>query len=139
MFVNKNRIKRNWMRVLDDNSKLPVYDKPIDQFPSQEFNKGSNGWPANDITLLARATSQKEYEMILARMQEIKIDQPDNSKKSDKQIVSEIMPSWVQSPAEIDRFMEYYNSLHPNEPIFDPVKPADVKDQTTEPANVPAS
>lgn len=108
------------LRVLNKDGFF-VNCSPVDQFSSQEFNRSFvTNLPANDITLLARATSQREYDMILSRLQEVRINQPDNSKKSDKQIVSEIMPSWVQSPSEIERFMDYYNSLHPNQPAFEP-------------------
>lgn len=94
----------------DGNDPLQIY---IDQFPSQDFNRGANGLPASDITLLSRATSSREYEMILARLKEVQLQQPDNSKKTNKQIISEIMPSWVQTPSEIDRFMDWFNTVNP--------------------------
>lgn len=84
---------------------------PVDQFNSQTFNLGFNGLPANDITLLARAQSDLEYQTILARLKE----QPQsktNEGKTDKQIIAEMMPSWVQTPAEIDKFMDWYNKSH---------------------------
>lgn len=94
----------------DGNDPYEIY---IDQFPSQDFNRGANGFPANDLTLLSRATSSREYEMILARLKEVQLQQPDNSKKTNKQIISEIMPSWVQTPSEIDKFMDWFNNMNP--------------------------
>lgn len=85
---------------------------PIDQFNSQSFNIGSNGLPANDITLLMRAQNVREYEVILNRLQEVRVKNPNNKGKTDKQIIGEMMPSWVQTPAEIDKFMNWYNQTH---------------------------
>lgn len=116
-FVDVHRTPR-----VKDKDGFNLYSRPVDQFSSQDFNRSFvSNLPANDITLLSRATSQREFDMVLSRLNEIRLNQPDNSKKSDKQIVSEIMPSWVQSPSEIERFMDYYNSLHPNQPAFEPV------------------
>lgn len=115
-FSNVQRTPR-----VKDKDGFNLYSRPVDQFSSQDFNRSFvSNLPANDITLLSRATSQREFDLVLSRLNEIRLNQPDNSKKSDKQIVSEIMPSWVQSPSEIERFMDYYNSLHPNQPAFEP-------------------
>lgn len=120
MFIQKLTPYVRTPRLKDKDGFL-VFARPVDQFSSQDFNRSFvTNLPANDITLLSRATSQREYDMILSRLTEVRVNQPDNSKKSDKQIVSEIMPSWVQSPSEIERFMDYYNSLHPNQPAFEP-------------------
>lgn len=126
-------------------SKVPVYQlrdengelvkRAIDQFYAQEFCIGPNGFPESDITLLMRATTQKEYEMIAARLQEIKKTNPDNSKKSDKQIISEIWPRGFQTPSEIDSFMEYFNQTHTVEPQFE--KP-DITTKNEEPSPAPA-
>lgn len=120
MFVQVSSLVHRTPRLKDKDG-FNVHSRPVDQFSSQDFNRSFvSKLPANDITLLSRATSQREYDMILSRLTEVRVNQPDNSKKSDKQIVSEIMPSWVQSPSEIERFMDYYNSLHPNQPAFEP-------------------
>lgn len=112
MFINAPRKYRQLPRQLDKN-KNAVNAIPVDQFNSQEFNLGLNGLPASDITLLARAQSIKEYELILSRLQEVRTKNPNNKGKSDKQIIGEMMPSWVQTPAEIDKFVDWYNASHP--------------------------
>lgn len=111
----------------DGNDPLQVY---IDQFPSQDFNRGANGLPASDITLLSRATSSREYDMILARLKEVQLQQSDNSKKTNIQIISEIMPSWVQTPSEIDKFMDWYNTMNPVSSSTVDVPSADSADTT---------
>ena len=112
MFRNEPFIKRRFSGLLDEHGNRR-FVRPIDQFNSQSFNVGFNGLPANDITLLARAQSLKEYEVILSRLQEVKSSGVNNKGKTDKQIIGEMMPSWVQSPAEIDKFMSWYNDTHP--------------------------
>ena len=99
--------------MIDEKTNKRVNFRPVDQFPAQEFNKGANGFPANDITLLSRATNTKEAEIIIQRLEEVKVDNPDNSGKSDVQILKEIVPSWVNTPYLLDQFVQYYNSTHP--------------------------
>ena len=38
---------------------------PIDQFDSKDFNTNDAGWIRNDISQLARATSQSQYDSIV--------------------------------------------------------------------------
>ena len=125
--------------MLDPKTNQEVGVSPIDQVPAQEFTLGVSGLPANDITLLSRATNSKDYEMILARLEEIHADNPDNSNKSDEQIVGEIMPNWVSNPYLMNQFIDYYNQTHPvpfkvNEsapseptPVEPPVEPTSEK------------
>lgn len=87
---------------------------PIDQFNSQEFNRGNNGLPANDITLLMRAQSQAEYDMLAARLQEVRKTEPSNDGKSDSDIIKAIWPRSAQTPSELNKFMDYYNKVNPS-------------------------
>lgn len=88
---------------------------PIDQYASQDFNRGFNGLPANDLTLLERAQTLAEAQLVASRLSEIR-STSDLSDLSDREIVARIKPAWVQTPAEIDRFMDYYynNVVEPN-------------------------
>ena len=43
----------------------------IDQFDSQDFNLNEAGWIRNDISQLARATSQSQYDAIMRRLVEL--------------------------------------------------------------------
>lgn len=119
MFIQKNvfRVQRRSRQKDAFGNCLNVF--AVDQFASQSFNRGFNGLPASDITLLARAQSIVEYDMILSRLKEMK---PDNAPSglTDKQYLSRLIPNWVQWPSEIDHFMDYYNQLHPGTPLFEP-------------------
>lgn len=111
MFRNKFKKRLTPVNETKNEDGIMVYVKPIDQFNSQEFNL-VNGLPASDLTLLSRASSKADYELILARLQANQSENI-NKDKSDKQIISEMMPAWVQTPAQIDRFVEHYNRTHP--------------------------
>lgn len=130
MFRNKFKKRLTPVNETKNQDGVMVYVKPIDQFNSQEFNL-VNGLPASDLTLLSRASSKADYELILSRLQEIKSENI-NKDKSDKQIISEMMPAWVQTPAQIDRFVEYYNRTHPVK-IQDIVHPSDTVESVQKP------
>lgn len=121
--------------VIETENGRSLHERPIDQFNSEDFNLSSNGFPANDITLLLRASTQKEFDLIASRLQEIKVSQPDNKGKSDKQLVAELMPSWIQFPAEIDRFMDYFNGLHPVAAPIDHKTGADIVSSVENPSS----
>lgn len=88
----------------DKNGKV-LYKLPIDQYPAQEFNRNKGGWTANDLTLLERSQTLAETELILSRLQQERAKNPDNTGKSDRDIILETRPAWCQTPSEIDRFV----------------------------------
>lgn len=90
---------------LCDNNGNVMYKLPIDQYPAQEFNRNKGGWTANDLTLLERSQTLAETELILSRLQQERANNPDNSGKSDREIILETCPAWCQTPSEIDRFV----------------------------------
>ena len=93
----------------------------VDQFPGKEFCIGEFGFPLSDIALIEKAQTQKEFELLASRLQEIDVPKIDNSKKSDQDIIKNLMPAWVQSPSEIAKFADYYNELNPVEKeVIDP-------------------
>lgn len=110
MFRNENTIVN--LPVIEDPNGVPL-PLPVDQFPAESFNKNAGGWIASDVTLLMRATTQQEYEMIAARLQEVKKQNPDTSKMSDQEILKTIWHRGAQTPSEIESFMDYYNKVNP--------------------------
>lgn len=81
---------------------------PVDSFDVKEFNLNDAGWPRNDISQLARAQSQSEYDSILRRLVELKNTQTLPSDMKVKDAINLIKPRYVQSPNEINDFV---NSL----------------------------
>lgn len=81
---------------------------PVDSFDVKEFNLNDAGWPRNDISQLARAQSQSEYDSILRRLVELKNTQTLPSNMKVKDAINLIKPRYVQSPNEINDFV---NSL----------------------------
>lgn len=82
----------------------------VDQFYSKEQNLGLSGLPANDVSLLQRASSQLELEMLQARMSDMseqrKAHDARNKGKSDADLMAELQPKSCQTPAEIAAFVE---------------------------------
>lgn len=83
---------------------------PVDNFDCKEFNRNDAGWPRNDISQLARAQSQSEYDSILRRLVELKNNQTLPADMKVKDAISLIKPRYVQSPNEIDQFISNLDS-----------------------------
>ena len=56
---------------------LPIDSRVVDQFYSQPFLSGENGFPKSDIAMFLTTQSDDLKNQIAARMQEIKQDLPD--------------------------------------------------------------
>lgn len=83
---------------------------PVDNFDCKDFNRNDAGWPRNDISQLARAQSQSEYDSILRRLVELKNTQTLPADMKVKDAISLIKPRYVQSPNEIDQFVSNLDS-----------------------------
>lgn len=83
---------------------------PVDNFDCKDFNRNDAGWPRNDISQLARAQSQSEYDSILRRLVELKNNQTLPADMKVKDAISLIKPRYVQSPNEIDQFVSNLDS-----------------------------
>lgn len=94
---------------------VPVDVVPVDQYMSQSFNIGESGFPLNPIRQLAKAQSQKEFELFASRLEEIKVNNPNYENMTEQQIIASAIPYTVQSPSEMEKFMDYYNSMNPVE------------------------
>lgn len=87
-----------------------VYKVVIDQFDAQEFNQNDAGWIRNDISQLARATSQAQYDAIMQRLVELKQQGGISDDMSVEDAISQIKPRYAQSPNEIEQFIAYTNA-----------------------------
>lgn len=80
---------------------------PIDQYDAQVFNINECGVIRNDISKLARAQSQSEFDSIMRKIGLIK---PNFNVKDDQkiqEIFDSIRPRQLQTPAELAGFAEY--------------------------------
>lgn len=73
---------------------------PIDQFPVQDFNMNSCGFPSSDVTLLMKSESEKLYNLYASRLQEINLQDVDTSSMSDEDIIRNIIPQKAQLASE---------------------------------------
>lgn len=81
----------------------------VDQFDSQDFNENEAGWIRNDISQLARATSQSQYESIMRRLVELKQEGGIKDGTTVEEAISQIKPRYAQSPNEIEQFIALTN------------------------------
>lgn len=114
---------------------------PIDQFDSKDFNLNDAGWIRNDISQLARATSQSQYDAIMRRLVELKQEGgiPEGTKVEDA--ISMIKPRFAQSPNEIEDFIKMTNgdfTARLDEAYRKSLKLDDVNKSSLEPVPEPA-
>ena len=81
----------------------------VDQFAGADFNENDCGWIRNDLSSLARAQSQSEYNMILQRLTEIKQTGGIPEDVSLEEAIRSVKPRWAQSPNELETFMAMTN------------------------------
>ena len=93
----------------------------VDGFADQDFARSSKGWILSDIALLQRAATQQELDYALSRLREVAFVSADNSGKTVQEILSDILPRFVQTPAELSRYAcVYANSTLGNDVVVDP-------------------
>ena len=81
----------------------------IDQFDSKDFNINEAGHIRNDISALARATSQSQYDALMKRLVELRNTGGIDEKTSIDDALSMIKPRYAQSPNEIEQFIQMTN------------------------------
>lgn len=123
-------------------SDSPEFVRSIDQFDAQSFNQNDAGWLRNDISQLARATSQSQYDAIMRRLVELKQSGglPDDLSKEDA--IAMIKPRWAQSPNELEEFMAMTNDdfmARMTKAYEKAVKDNPPKDITPAPESAPAT
>ena len=79
---------------------------------NEDFQFNAFGFPLNDIAALNGAKSLQEYQAIVSRLQQYQADNPDTSKLSVKDMISNIMPRSFQTPAEIERAASYIGEFY---------------------------
>lgn len=75
---------------------IPVDAIIVDQFYSQDFNRGENGFARSDIESFIHAESDELRQVIAQRLYEVKSQYPDQS-LSDEDLIKMVVPRNVQS------------------------------------------
>ena len=75
---------------------LPKGAQPVDQFDSEPFMMGENGFRRSDISILMSAQSDDLKRSIANRLQEIQVQFPDQS-LSDAELAQMAIPRYAQS------------------------------------------
>lgn len=105
-----------------------VLRKVVDGYGGQDFARNSHGWPMNDLALLQKANTQQELDLALSRLREVGVLKNNNEGKSVRQVLDDVLPRYVQTPAEISRYAEYYSSLYAKSDEDDVPMEKDVKE-----------
>lgn len=106
MFRTDKEISSEYFVMLDERKEFACV---VDQFDQQDFNLNEAGYPRNSISQLARAQSQSEYDSIMRRLVEIKSDGGIKEGTTVEDAISQIKPRYVQSPNEIEQFIQFTN------------------------------
>lgn len=102
--------KSSYIPVFNDS--LPVNDSGNVQtrvvvVTSGDYDRNSFGFIRSDFAMLAASQDAMSLQKALSKMQEFAATEVDNSDKSFEEICQQIIPRFVQSPAELDRFELY--------------------------------
>ena len=92
---------------------------PIDQYDSQSFNINECGFIRNDISQLARAQTQAEFDAIMRKVGTINPSFNVKDGMTVRQAFDSIRPRQLQTPAELAGFAEYMAS---QESVYSDVK-----------------
>lgn len=99
---------------------------PVDQFGSQKFCLGDNGFTRSPLSIALRTQDEQLRQAILSGISE-RVSRSDRD-KTDRELIESLVPRSVQSPAEIAAYVKYFNELHPAEP---PMSVESVSDTTS--------
>lgn len=76
----------------------------VDNSPSKACFLNEFGWISNDFSLLEKAKTDTERQMLLNRLLEVS-RMPSSSGLSDDQILSDIVPRGMRDPVDYERYM----------------------------------
>lgn len=95
-----------------DSSKIKVL--AVDQFPQQDFNKGMNGFARREIAIVLDSSNCDLQLSMLSHLQANTLP-ASNPDLSDAQRIKACFSRYAQTPAEVDRYIEYYLRDNPPE------------------------
>lgn len=95
VFIEKNNLGK------------PVDGIEVDQYYSQDFTLGENGFPRSDVSMLLSAQSEEIKMQVAMRMKEVQAKYPDQD-LSDEQLAAMSIPRNVQSAAD---FKSWFSQL----------------------------
>lgn len=85
---------------------------PVDQFASQEFNIGENGHVMSDIEVIMKVQDEDLRRVLLQRLDVQKVIE---DSRSDYEKLRDVVPRYIQTPAEIQQFIRVFHELYPAE------------------------
>ena len=86
---------------------LPIDSRVVDQFYSQPFMKGENGFPKSDVAMFLSTQSDDLKSQIAQRMEELKLEYPDQN-LSNEELIALTVDRNIQSAPD---FQRWYSQL----------------------------
>lgn len=114
---NKIDNRRKLLNCIDVKQRLV-----IDGIYEQDFAKNSHGWIMNDLALLMEANTQQKLDYALSKLREVGVITNSNDGKSVREVLDSVVPRYIQTPAELSAYAEYYSSLHVPADVHNEVK-----------------
>lgn len=109
--MNKFIVNSTRHRVESRDSLRSLDSKPsiVDNSLSEDWNINAHGFIRNDINLLLESENLNDMSYVVSKVMNLKKE--DRFKgMSDKEILSSIKPRLIQSPAEMDAYLDYIQS-----------------------------
>lgn len=101
---------------------------PIDQFDAQDFNINEAGFIRNDISKLARAASQSEYDALMKKIGMVDSNYNIKDGMTIQQAMDMVKPRYAQSACEIANYAEYLSKMADIHQSYDKVEVPDAKE-----------
>lgn len=123
MFVHS----RNFRKVEEITENLESIISPIDQFDAQDFNINECGFIRNDISKLARAASQSEYDSLMRKIGMVDANYNIKDGMTIQQAMDMVKPRYAQSACEIANYAEYISKMTDMNKSYDDIHVSDAK------------
>lgn len=119
---------RNFRKVEEITENFESIISPIDQFDAQDFNINECGFIRNDISKLARAASQSEYDALMRKIGMVDANYNIKDGMTIQQAMDMVKPRYAQSACEIANYAEYISKMSDMNKSYDDVHVPDAKD-----------
>lgn len=124
------------VEVLTPDGKIDCI-RTIDQYPCIRGNVGLSGFPASDVSLFnklsSNVASQQKFAALMQHISMLKAEKNRNKDLTVRQMIERCMPAYIQKPAERVRFYEWLDSQGFYEPEATPTPEEKLEEKPVEP------
>ena len=142
MFIIQTIVPEHDFKLVDKLNEvgLPKDSRVVDQFYSEKFMRGENGFPKSDVAMFLQTQSDDLKMQIANRLEEFKIQYPDQD-LSNEEIIARTLDRNIQSAPDfqrwfsqlgdqkIDEFLQQFVSVPKTEPEKEVINFEDNKEE----------